>query len=338
MKTSDFYFDLPPELIAQYPSKERGISRMMVVDRKSGTFTDSNVRDIVSYLNSDDFLVINNTKVRKARLYGTKLSGGKTEFFLLKKIDPLRWNVICKKSKKQTAGKTYIFPDSVSGTIVEDNGDSKILEFSSEIDDLYLDKNAHVPLPPYIKRSDEEADSSRYQTVYAKKMGSAAAPTAGLHFTEELFSMLKAAGTEIVEITLHVGIGTFSPVRTENIENHVMHSEEYMISEEAAERLNRAKKEGKRIVSVGTTSMRTLESACSGGIIEPGEKSTSIFIYPGYKFKFVDRLFTNFHTPGSTLLMLVSAFASVPLMKKAYSHAISQRYRFFSYGDSMLIL
>jgi len=338
MKTSDFYFDLPQELIAQYPPEVRGTSRMMLLDRASGSFRDLNIKDIVDYFGADDVLVVNNTKVRKARLYGTAETGGNVEFFLLHPVDGIRWSVICKKSRKQTVGKKYSFPSGVTGVIAEESGDTKILEFDRLIDDSYLDVNAHVPLPPYIKRSDEEADSDRYQTIYAKETGSVAAPTAGLHFTDEILDRIRAKGTQIHEVTLHVGAGTFFPVRTENIEDHRMHTEEYTIPEDVANALNDAKKAGKNITAVGTTSMRTLESACKDGILHAGSGATNIFIYPGYKFKFVDRLFTNFHTPESTLLMLVSAFAGVDLIRKAYAHAVGERYRFFSYGDCMLIV
>ena len=338
MKTSDFSFDLPNELIAQYPPEVRGTSRMMVLDRSAGTYQDRNIKDIVDYFGPDDVMVVNNTRVRKARLYGTSATGGKVEFFLLHPLDTRRWSVICKKSRKQTVGKTYDFPGGATGTIVQDDGDSKVLEFSVSIDDTYLDANAHVPLPPYIKRSDEEVDSERYQTIYAKELGSVAAPTAGLHFTDDILDQIRSKGTQILEVTLHVGAGTFFPVRTENIEDHKMHTEAYTISRDVADALNQAKATGKKITAVGTTSMRTLESACSGGLIPAGSSSTSIFIYPGYQFKFVDRLFTNFHTPESTLLMLVSAFAGRDLIMRAYKHAVEERYRFFSYGDCMIIL
>ena len=338
MKTSDFSFDLPQELIAQYPPEVRGTSRMMVLDRAGGTFQDRHIKDIVDYFGPDDVMVVNNTKVRKARLYGNSATGAKVEFFLLDPAGDRRWSVICKKSRKQTVGKTYDFPAGVAGTIVQDDGGSKILEFSVSIDDTYLDRYAHVPLPPYIKRSDEESDSERYQTIYAKELGSVAAPTAGLHFTDSILDAIKAKGTQVLEVTLHVGAGTFFPVRTENIEDHHMHTECYTISQSVADALNRAKASGKRITAVGTTSMRTLESACTGGIIPAGSSSTSIFIYPGYQFKFVDRLFTNFHTPESTLLMLVSAFAGRDLIMRSYKHAVEERYRFFSYGDCMIIL
>ena len=338
MKTSDFSFDLPQELIAQYPPEVRGTSRMMVLDRAGGTFQDRHIKDIVDYFGPDDVMVVNNTKVRKARLYGNSATGAKVEFFLLDPAGDRRWSVICKKSRKQTVGKTYVFPGGVTGSIVQDDGDSKVLEFSISIDDTYLDANAHVPLPPYIKRSDEESDSERYQTIYAKELGSVAAPTAGLHFTDSILDAIKAKGTQVLEVTLHVGAGTFFPVRTENIEDHHMHTECYTISQSVADALNRAKASGKRITAVGTTSMRTLESACTGGIIPAGSSSTSIFIYPGYQFKFVDRLFTNFHTPESTLLMLVSAFAGRDLIMRSYKHAVEERYRFFSYGDCMIIL
>lgn len=338
MKTSDFSFELPQELIAQYPPEVRGTSRMMVLDREKGIFSDRHIGDITDYFGENDVLVVNNTKVRKARIYGTSRTGGRVEFFLLRPMADGSWEVICKKSRKQTVGKEYDFPEGVTAVITGEKEDSKILRFSQPIDDAYLDLHAHVPLPPYIKRTDEEMDSNRYQTIYARNTGSVAAPTAGLHFTDEILKKLRAKGTEILEVTLHVGAGTFFPVRSENIEDHKMHTEEYLIPEDVAEKLNRAKKEGKRITAVGTTSMRTLESACRNGIIPAGSSSTSIFIYPGYSFRFVDRLFTNFHTPESTLLMLVSAFAGEKLIKDAYMHAVKEKYRFFSYGDCMIIL
>ncbi len=339
MKTSDFYFDLPEELIAQYPSDKRGESRLIVYSRKSRSLTHSRVADITDFIDSSNFMVFNNTRVRKARIFGTSDFGGKIEFLLLKQTSPVEWEVICSKSKRQKPGKTYAFPDNIRGEIIKSDGNNKTLKFSSEINDEYLEKNGHIPLPPYIKREDVLEDSERYQTVYSAETGSVAAPTAGLHFTEENLQKIKSKNIGIDFVTLHVGMGTFQPIRTEYVEEHNIHEETYEISEETAYNLNNAKKAGKKILAVGTTSVRSLESSADeNGTIIPGKRKTSLYIYPGYKFKFVDHIFTNFHTPDSTLLLLVSAFTGSENIKNIYREAVEKKYHFFSYGDAMLLL
>jgi S-adenosylmethionine:tRNA ribosyltransferase-isomerase len=345
MKTSDFLFELPEDLIAQYPPAKRGQSRLMVMNRGKGSLEHRMVSDLPEILEKETLIVFNNSRVRRARLFGiTETTGAKAEFLLLKKIDPFSWLVLSKRSKRQKPGNRYVF-DDVSAEIQSAAGGNFILSFDHPIDDAWLDVHGHVPLPPYIRRKDSEDDAARYQTVYAREHGSAAAPTAGLHFTEELLSELKNVGMETVFLTLHVGPGTFLPVRTENIEEHEMHEETYSISEETACLIEKAKAEGRKILAVGTTSVRTLESAWvednslpSRGSLRRGEGSTSIFIYPGYTFKVVDCLFTNFHTPGSTLLMLVSALAGRDFILESYKEAIRKGYRFFSYGDACLML
>ncbi len=337
MKTNQFYFDLPQELIAQKPSDRRGESRLIVLDRSSGRYTHSTMQAFPDFIDENTLLVVNNSRVRKARLFGTSKTGGRVEFLLVKKIYDTKWTAMVSKKKKQHPGKKFIFPGGITGEIAEDLGDLRSIQFSDTVDDTYLDKFGHIPLPPYIKREDNKEDWSRYQTVYAKKTGSAAAPTAGLHFTDEIISKIKERGIGIVPVTLHVGLGTFIPVRAENIEDHKMHEEEYEISSETAEQINTAKKAGKKILAVGTTSTRTLESAWTHEGIKPGRASTDLFIYPGYKFKVVDQMLTNFHTPDSSLIILVSAFAGTENIKKAYQEAVRKRYRFFSYGDAMFI-
>lgn len=338
MKTSDFYFELPEELIAQYPPAERGNSRLLVYNRNSKNITHSSVTEMGNFIDENSVIVFNNTRVRKARIYGVSGSGGKTEFLLLTRNNDRSWNVICSKAKKQRPGKTFFFPEEVTGRIAGETADSKKMVFSPEIDDLYLEKYGHVPLPPYIKRNDDESDSNRYQTIFSRVTGSAAAPTAGLHFTDLILDKLNQKGIKICFITLHVGMGTFKPLRCSVIEEHVMHEECYEISEETAEILNKAKSERKKITTVGTTSLRALESSWSGGKILHGEKTTSLFVYPGYNFNVVDHLFTNFHTPDSSLILLVSAFAGINEIKTAYQEAIKEKYMFYSYGDAMLIL
>ena len=337
MRTKDFFFDLPEELIAQRPTEERGHSRLFVLDRASGGFTHTAVSNLAEYLPAGALLVMNDSRVRKARIYGTSPTGGRVEFLLLNRRGPTEWLAMVKKAKKQVLGKRYIFPDDVEGRIVGTEADLRVVHTSREIDDDYLERNGHIPLPPYIRREDEGFDAERYQTVYARAMGSVAAPTAGLHFTKELLDSLTAVGIRIAYVTLHVGLGTFLPVRADNVEEHHMHEESYTVSTETAEAVNAARAEGRPVVAVGTTSVRTLESAWKDGSLASGPGSTRIFIYPGYRFNVVDALFTNFHTPESTLLMLVSAFAGKDLILKAYEEAVRERYRFFSYGDAMLI-
>ena len=341
LKSSRFYFELPGELIAQYPAGKRGESRLLVYDRKKNKTAHTKVKNLTDFLDSGNLLVFNNTRVRKARLFGISQNGGKTEFLLLSELGPRSWAVLCSKSKKHHSGKVFSFPGNVKGEILKPEKGStseKILLFDSPVDNSYLEKYGHVPLPPYIKREDNESDSERYQTVYSRITGSCAAPTAGLHFTEDILNSIKKTGADICFITLHVGRGTFEPLRSENVEDHVMHEETYEISEETANKINTAKQCGKKIMAVGTTSLRALESSGSKGIIKPGKNSTSLFIYPGYSFRQADQLFTNFHTPDSTLMLLVSAFGGTGKIKELYSEAVRNNYRFYSYGDAMCIL
>ncbi len=345
MLTKDFYFDLPESLIAQEPTEKRGDDRLLLLDKNTGKYEDHMIKDFPSLLKENSILVVNNSKVRKARVYGkSKDSEGKVEFLFLGENDDGSWNAIVSKAKRQKTGKEFIFSnlkgeEYTRGIIsnVRDDGTRDVV-FSSPISEDFFISCGHVPLPPYIKREDNFKDENRYQTIYAKNEGSVASPTAGLHFTPQILEEIKKRGIDIVEVTLHVGAGTFLPVRSDNIEDHNMHTESYEISPLAKETLNKAKKEGKEIVCVGTTSTRTLESAADeNGVIVSLKGRTNIFIYPGYKFKFVDSLLTNFHTPESTLLMLVSALAGKDNIMRSYSHAIEERYRFFSYGDAMFI-
>ena len=340
MKTSDFYYDLPEELIAQHPAEPRDSSRLLVIDRKTGELSDKHFYDVIDYLKAGDVLVVNNTKVIPARLLGhRKGCTGEVEFLLLKRVDYTHWKCLVRPGKKLQIGAEVEFSSELSA-VVTDRGDEgeRVVEF--RFDGVFEDILARVgamPLPPYIKEKLE--DGSKYQTVYSKIDGSAAAPTAGLHFTKELLEKIRAKGVKIVEILLHVGLSTFRPVKAENIEDHKMHEEYYEISEEAAKEINAAKREGRRVISVGTTSVRTLESAAvEKGVVAAGSGNTHIFIYPPYEFKIVDCLITNFHLPESTLLMLVSAFMGREAALAAYKHAVDERYRFFSFGDACLIL
>jgi S-adenosylmethionine:tRNA ribosyltransferase-isomerase len=341
MKTSEFYFNLPNELIAQTPAIKRGESRLLALNKSTGELAHKMVTDFPDMIENGTLIIVNNSRVRKARLYGIADTGGKVEFLLIKHLDPHIWEAIVSKKKKQNVGKKLFFPGNVRAEISSITNAGVEVTFSEEIDDLWLDKYGHMPLPPYIKREDTENDSERYQTVYAKTTGSVAAPTAGLHFTDKILEKLAKRGIEIVSVTLHVGLGTFSPVRTETVEDHKMHREEYEISIKTADKITQAKKEGRKILAVGTTSVRTVESAWkrvnSAWEIESGKSSTEIYIYPGYNFKVVDQMLTNFHTPDSSLILLVSAFAGKENIKQAYSEAIKREYRFFSYGDAMLI-
>jgi S-adenosylmethionine:tRNA ribosyltransferase-isomerase len=408
VKTSDFSFELPEHLIAQYPPEARGQSRLMTLDRLTGKRQHRMVHDLPEILTGPEFrgadgglplLVFNNSKVRKARLIGVSLdSGASVEFLLLmpeiaphqavslecrqhgkspqngdfdrkgklalasvgakKTIDDITdkdnssfvWKTLVQRAKRRKPGSCYAFYDTAGAEIARaeitgSDGEFRFLSFDRDIDDPWLDRYGHIPLPPYIKRQDAPADADRYQTVYADATGSAAAPTAGLHFTRELLDQIAAAGIETAFITLHVGLGTFLPVRSTHIEDHVMHTESYTIDEQTAAKIKTAKAQGRKIIAVGTTTARTLESAWTSpdphyqlpAINYPLHKTTAIFIYPGYQFKMVDALFTNFHTPESTLLMLVSAFAGRELILESYAEAIREGYRFFSYGDAMLI-
>ena len=340
MTTKDFYYDLPPELIAQHPLKDRAGSRLLVLDKETGNIEHKNFRNIIEYLNPGDCLVMNNTRVIPARLYGVKEdTGGKIEFLLLKRIDLNTWNVILKPGKRARTGARFVFGDGLlKAEVIEVRPDgNRIVRF--EYDGVWeelLDKLGEMPLPPYIKEKLE--DKERYQTVYSKIEGSAAAPTAGLHFTNELLEDIKDKGVKTAYLTLHVGLGTFRPVSVENVEEHVMHTEHYEVSQEAADIINETRKSGGRIIAVGTTSVRTLETVAEdNGTMKAEIGDTSIFIYPGYKFKVTDSIITNFHLPESTLLMLVSAFAGKENIFEAYEQAVKEKYRFFSFGDAMLL-
>ena len=340
MKTSDFYFDLPKELIAQDPLSDRSGSRLMVLDRESGAVSHHVFREIIDNLNPGDCLVINNTKVIPARLYGVKEdTGAQVEILLLKRMEGDVWETLVKPGKKARPGARLSFGDGLLKAEVLDIVDEGNRRIRFEYDGIFeeiLDQLGEMPLPPYITHKLE--DKNRYQTVYAKYEGSAAAPTAGLHFTTQLLDQIRAKGVKIANVTLHVGLGTFRPVKVDDVTRHHMHSEFYMIDEEAADLINETKKNGGRIISVGTTSTRTLESvADENGFVKPCSGWTQIFIYPGYTFKCIDALITNFHLPESTLLMLVSALCSREKILNAYEIAVKEKYRFFSFGDAMFI-
>lgn len=340
MNVSEFNYNLPEELIAQIPIKNRDESRLMVLDRQKQTIEHKIFRDILDYLQPGDCLVRNNTKVIPARLYGKKETGANVEFLLLNRIEGDLWEVMVRPGRKLPVGTKVTFGEGLlEAEILEllNDGNRKVKFSYNGIFNEILDKIGLMPLPPYIKEKLE--DKKRYQTVYAKYEGSAAAPTAGLHFTEELLKKIQDKGIEIANVTLHVGIGTFRPVKVEKIEDHDMHSEHFYIKQEDVEKINKAKKNGKRVIAVGTTSCRVLESIAdeNTGLVKPYEGDTQIFIYPGYKFKCIDGLITNFHLPESTLIMLVSALAGKEYIMKAYNEAVKEKYRFFSFGDAMFI-
>lgn len=339
MKTSDFYFDLPEEQIAQVPLEDRTSSRLMVLDKVTGETKHQHFYDILEYFKPGDCLVLNDTRVIPARLFGARPSGGKVEFLLLTRKDEKRWEVLVKPGKKARVGDEIIFGDGILKAKVEEviEDGNRIVSF--EYDGIFeetLDRLGEMPLPPYIHEKLE--DRERYQTVYSKHEGSAAAPTAGLHFTKELLEKIKEKGVKVAYVTLHVGLGTFRPVKVDDVLNHEMHSEFYQIDEENAAIINEAKKAGGRIIPVGTTSTRTLESnADEAGYVSARSGWTNIFIYPGYTFKCIDALITNFHLPESTLIMLVSALAGKEHTLAAYNEAVKEGYRFFSFGDAMFI-
>lgn len=340
MKTSDFDYELPTELIAQHPAEKRDHSRLLVMDKYTGAVEHHVFKDIVNYLHAGDVLVINNTKVIPARIFGTKEGGtAKIEVLLLKRDEmlPNTWEVLVHPGKRAKVGTVIDFGEGrLKGEVIENTSAGRKITFHFDgIFEEILEDLGTMPLPPYIH--EQLGDQTRYQTVYAKVDGSAAAPTAGLHFTKDLLALLKEKGVEIEEVLLHVGLGTFKPVNEEDIEDHEMHSEYYEISKETAERINQAKAEGRRIISVGTTSTRALESAARDGRLIAGSGWTNIFIYPGYKWQIVDGLITNFHLPKSTLMMLVSALSKRELILNAYQEAVAQKYRFFSFGDAMFI-
>jgi len=341
LKTSDFYYDLPKELIAQTPLEDRSSSRLLVVNKENGNLRHGHFTDITDYLKEGDCLVVNDTRVIPARLYGVKEgTGAKIEFLLLNRKNQDEWEVILKPGKKAKPGAKFIFGDGLlKAEVLETiNDGNRLVRFSYEgLFENVLDKLGEMPLPPYI--TEKLNDRERYQTVYSKHEGSAAAPTAGLHFTPELLEKIKSMGVKIAYVTLHVGLGTFRPVKVDDVENHKMHSEFYIMTEETADIINSTKKNGGRVFSVGTTSSRVLETiADENGFVKAKTGWTDIFIYPPYKFKCADALITNFHLPESTLLMLVSSFSSKEIMMNAYSEAVKERYRFFSFGDAMLII
>ena len=341
MHTSDFTYDLPKELIAQTPIADRSASRLLVYHRTTGQIEDCVFSEITRYIQPEDVLVRNNTKVLPARLYGKRSdTGGGMEFLLLKRTGEKTWECLAKPARRAQTGRVYVVNDELSIRVLGDTsaeGGKQIELIYEGIFEEVLDRAGQMPLPPYI--TERLQDKTRYQTVYAEVNGSAAAPTAGLHFTKELLKQIDAQGTQIVDVLLHVGLGTFRPVAEENIEDHVMHKEFYEVSPEAAQQINVARASGGRVFAVGTTSCRTLESvADEQGIIHAGSDWTGIYITPGYRFKAIDALITNFHLPESTLLMLISAFMGREEALRCYQHAIQERYRFFSFGDAMLIL
>ena len=341
MKKSDFYYDLPEELIAQTPVEPRNSSRLMKIDRKTGDIVHSRFYNLCDYLKKGDLLVLNDSRVLPARLYGEKKDTGSfIEFLLLEQKGDKLWEIICRPGKKAKVGTEFSFGNGIlTAKVIEVKDDgNRIVEFSCE-GNFYavLDEIGQMPLPPYITEKLE--DKERYQTVYSKELGSAAAPTAGLHFTKEQLEEIRSMGVDIAYVTLHVGLGTFRPVKEDDILNHKMHSEHYHLSEETAEKINRTKASGGRVIAVGTTSCRTLESMeLENGLVKSGDGYTDIFIYPGYKFKLLDGLITNFHLPESTLIMLVSAFLGYENTMNAYKIAVEEKYRFFSFGDAMCIL
>ena len=350
MRTDDFSYDLPHELIAQHPMEERDRCRLMVLNRKEGTVSHRHFYDILEYLNPGDCLVMNDSKVLPARIFGVKEgTGAKVEFLLIKRIDGDLWESMVRPGRRLKPGDSVVFSDEEGKKLkahIEAFGEDGTRKVRFEYDGIFMERLEEVgsmPLPPYIERAAEDEDRDMYQTVYCREEGSVAAPTAGLHFTKELLTKCEEKGVKCVYVTLHVGIGTFRPVKCENIEDHHMHFEEYSVSEETARIINETKKSGGRIIAVGTTSVRTVESASvrnsETGFCEimPGAGSTDIFIYPGYEFKMIDALITNFHLPGSTLMMLVSALYDREKILEAYEEAVREKYRFFSYGDAMLI-
>lgn len=337
MLVTDFDYDLPQELIAQHPMEPRDHSRLLVVDKKTGEIEHKHFYDLVNYLKPGDVLVFNDTRVIPARLHGTKDTGAHVEVFLLTRRDATDWEVLVRPGKKLQVGAKINFSDELSCEVIEhtDFG-GRVVRFKYDgIFEEILDRLGETPLPPYITAPLE--DKERYQTVYNRERGSAAAPTAGLHFTKELLQKIKDIGCEEVFVTLHVGLGTFRPVSEAKIEDHKMHKEFYTVSQEAADAVNKAKAEGRRIIAVGTTAVRTLEAAGADGQLHAGSSWTNIFIYPGYKFRLVDDLVTNFHLPQSTLLMLVSTLSTREIMLRTYKKAVEEKYRFFSFGDAMFI-
>jgi len=343
MNVSDFDFELPDGLIANYPESNRTDSRLLALDGRDGSINDGLFTDILTLLKPNDLLVFNDTKVVPARLFGRKETGGKLEILFERRIDDATFLAHVRSSKSPKEGSKILLEDGFELTMKGRQGALFVLEISSDNNapniDVFslLEQLGHIPLPPYIERSDEDLDQSRYQTVYAQNPGAAAAPTAGLHFDASIIESLKKIGVNTTFVTLHVGAGTFQPVKVEHIKDHVMHSEWIHVSDDTVAAIEKTKKSGGRVVCVGTTSLRSIESASQSGQIKPFVGDTDIFIFPGYKFKTVDALITNFHLPKSTLLMLVSAFSGQDHVMNAYAHAIKEKYRFFSYGDAMFL-
>ena len=341
MNTSDFFYELPQELIAQTPVEPRDSSRLMILNKQTGEVQHKIFHDLIDFLNPNDCLILNDTRVIPARIYGVKKeTGALVEFLLLKQKENNVWECLCKPGKRAKIGTWFTFGDGlVDCSVIDITEDgNRIIQFDCDSKEIYniLDKIGKMPLPPYI--TEELSNGERYQTVYSKELGSAAAPTAGLHFTNEMLEKIKAKGVNIGYVTLHVGLGTFRPVKVDDVEKHKMHSEHYILPQETADLINHTKVIGGRVISVGTTSTRTLESvAAKNGMICADEDDTSIFIYPGYKFKCIDALVTNFHLPESTLIMLISAFAGYDNIMNAYRIAVQEKYRFFSFGDAMFI-
>ena len=341
MRTSRFCFELPPELIAQRPAAQRSAARLMVLERASGALHHARVGELPAFLTPDSVVVLNDTRVLHARLSGCLPGGREVPFLLLAGTNGgTRWLALARGGRRLArGGRTVAFPGGLSASLGEppDASGAVVLSFDRPVEPGYLERHGSIPLPPYIDRPADAADAERYQTVYAEHPGSAAAPTAGLHFTDALLRQLRQRGVAVVRVTLHVGTATFAPIRSERIEDHVMHRERYSVPEEAALAVEQARRERRPVVAVGTTVVRTLEAAWDGGTLRRGPGSTDLFIYPGYRFRVVDQLLTNFHTPRSSLLALVSALAGEREIRSAYATAVAMRYRFFSYGDAMLI-
>lgn len=343
MLVRDFSFEVPSRLIANRPSEHRGDERLLVLDRSKPNNRHVNMSELPDLLSDGSVLVINDSRVRKARLYGSSETGGTVELIFIEELRPGRWRVLARRSRRQRVGKLLLLPDGLKARVVAVREDERELELDPKVGEEYFERHGLMPLPPYIDRSPDADDDERYQTVYAREFGSAAAPTAGLHLTPELLDSLSSRGIKIQRLTLHVGPGTFQPIRTENLEDHQMHDEQVVLSSDSAEAINVARREGREVVAVGTTVVRALESRalngqCLSDELTPGQWRTDLFIQPGFNFRVITQLLTNFHTPASTLVALASAFAGRKRLLDAYREAIAREYRFFSYGDAMLIV
>ena len=343
MLVRDFSFEIPPQLIAQRPAGRRGAERLMVVDRSRADNRHTTMAALPELLPAGSVLVLNDSRVRKARVLGSSENGGAVELVFLEEIGPGRWRALARRARRQRTGKRLFLPEDVEARIAAVHGDQRELELEPPVGEDYFERNGAMPLPPYIERAPDAQDDARFQTVYAREFGSAAAPTAGLHLTPELLGTIRARGIDVQRVTLHVGAGTFQPIRTERLEDHRMHSESVALSRPAAAAIEAARRGGRDVIAVGTTVVRALESraAAAGdrsGALAPGRWRTDLFIRPGYRFRVVTRLLTNLHTPGSTLVALVAALAGRERLLSAYEEAVSRGYRFFSYGDAMLIL